>query len=145
MYNTRRLLIKHEKSRHRPTYDRLYKCSRPGCELVEFTDRDRQLEHLATHDEPGRNEFWNRQFRFFYSKIEPWEIRGEVCPLCQHVIEPGWLMLGRHLGRHMEEISFAVIPRPYEEWKFYDDTASGFSAGTMVTNAMRSSRPAMPR
>jgi hypothetical protein len=24
----------------------------------------------------------------------------------------------------MEEISFAVVTRPYEEWKFYEDTIS---------------------
>ena len=29
----------------------------------------------------------------------------------------------------MEEISFAVVSKPYEDWKFYDDTSSGSSAG----------------
>jgi hypothetical protein len=57
------------------------------------------------------------------------ELRGVICPFCQEEIAPGKVMLGRHLGRHMEEISFAVVMRPYEEWKFYDDT---ISTGTRI-------------
>lgn len=43
-------------------------------------------------------------------------------------------MLGRHLGRHMEEISFAVVMKPYEEWKFYDDTVSRVSSNRDVVS-----------
>ena len=28
-----------------------------------------------------------------------------------------------HIGRHMEEIAFAVVRRPYDEWEFYSDSS----------------------
>lgn len=29
----------------------------------------------------------------------------------------------RHVGRHMEEIAFSVVSKPYEEWSFYSDSS----------------------
>lgn len=29
----------------------------------------------------------------------------------------------RHIGRHMEEIAFSVVTKPYEEWEFYSDSS----------------------
>ena len=29
-----------------------------------------------------------------------------------------------HVGRHMEEIAFTVISKPYEDWDFYSDSSS---------------------
>jgi len=29
----------------------------------------------------------------------------------------------KHVGRHMEEIAFAVVRKPYEEWDFYSDSS----------------------
>jgi hypothetical protein len=75
------------------------------------------------------SERWKGLMRFTYRPKES-ELRGVICPLCQEDIAPGQIMLGRHLGRHMEEISFAVVTRPYEEWKFYDDT---IAAGTWIS------------
>ena len=31
---------------------------------------------------------------------------------------------GRHLGRHMEQIAFTVVPKAYEEWEFYSESSS---------------------
>ena len=28
-----------------------------------------------------------------------------------------------HVGRHMEEIAFAVVTKPYEAWDFYSDSS----------------------
>ncbi|CAI6319690.1 unnamed protein product [Periconia digitata] len=47
-----------------------------------------------------------------------------ICPFCKVSLAPGKRVLLRHLGRHMEEISFIVIRRPYQEWDFYKDSAS---------------------
>ena len=33
--------------------------------------------------------------------------------------------LGRHVGRHMEEIAFAIVPKTYEVWEFYSDSSEG--------------------
>ena len=37
---------------------------------------------------------------------------------------------GRHLGRHMEEIAFMVVTKPYEDWDFYSDASSVKYQGT---------------
>ena len=57
------------------------------------------------------------------------------CPFCQESILPGKVPLQRHFGRHLEEIAFAVITKPYEEWKLYDDSSSdGDSAYSPLVN-----------
>lgn len=28
----------------------------------------------------------------------------------------------RHIERHMEEVAFAIVSKPYEEWDFYSDS-----------------------
>jgi hypothetical protein len=33
----------------------------------------------------------------------------------------------RHLGRHMEDISYTVVTKPYEDWEFYNDINSSES------------------
>ena len=30
----------------------------------------------------------------------------------------------RHIERHMEEVAFAIVSKPYEEWDFYSDSSS---------------------
>lgn len=30
----------------------------------------------------------------------------------------------RHICRHMEEIAFTVVTKPYEDWDFYSDASS---------------------
>ena len=30
----------------------------------------------------------------------------------------------RHIERHMDEVAFAVVSKPYEEWDFYSDSTS---------------------
>ena len=34
---------------------------------------------------------------------------------------------GRHVGRHMEEIAFIIVPKAYEEWDFYTDSSASKS------------------
>ena len=29
----------------------------------------------------------------------------------------------KHIGRHMEEIAFAVVRKPYDQWEFYSDSS----------------------
>ena len=31
---------------------------------------------------------------------------------------------GRHVGRHLEEIAFLVVPKAYEDWDFYSDSST---------------------
>lgn len=34
----------------------------------------------------------------------------------------------RHIERHMEEVAFMVVSRPYEEWDFYSDSSANESS-----------------
>ena len=46
------------------------------------------------------------------------------CPFCG---ESNLHVMGsrrRHVERHMEEVAFAVVSKPYEEWDFYSDSTS---------------------
>lgn len=31
---------------------------------------------------------------------------------------------GRHVGQHMEEIAFTVVPKAHEDWEFYSEASS---------------------
>ena len=47
---------------------------------------------------------------------------GIACLFCGEVLsEAGGHEYARHIGRHMEEIAFAVVRKPYEDWEFYSD------------------------
>ncbi len=54
--------------------------------------------------------------------------RGEsfVCIFCGERTEAGKGDNSRrwHVGRHMEEIAFTVVPKAYEEWEFYSESSS---------------------
>lgn len=66
----------------------------------------------------------------FREHVTPTGLTGRVsCPFCQKVF-PKWKTAGRvrHIGRHMEEIAFAVVPKAYEEWEFYSNSSGGQSA-----------------
>lgn len=41
----------------------------------------------------------------------------------------------RHVGHHMEEISFAAVPKAYKEWEFYSESSSGKSDSYKQTKA----------
>ncbi|KAL2043073.1 hypothetical protein N7G274_004133 [Stereocaulon virgatum] len=46
------------------------------------------------------------------------------CVFCGEALPASRTGRGRHIGRHMEEIAFAVVTKPYEAWEFYSDSAS---------------------
>ena len=47
---------------------------------------------------------------------------------------------GRHIGQHMEEIAFTVVPKAYEDWEFYSEASSG-KQSDKCTDANASGRP----
>lgn len=55
------------------------------------------------------------------------------CLFCGVQTRIGGDSRARHLGRHMEEISFALIGTPYKEWDFYSDR----SISSIVRNIIR--------
>ena len=56
--------------------------------------------------------------RFAHGSPEDCVFCGEVL---SRAIRREWV---RHLGRHMEEIAFMIVTKPYEDWDFYSDASS---------------------
>jgi hypothetical protein len=51
-------------------------------------------------------------------------IQGVVtCLFCGTEIAAGEDYRGKHIVRHMEEIAFTVVSKPYEQWEFYSDSS----------------------
>jgi hypothetical protein len=42
-------------------------------------------------------------------------IADSICPFCAEPITGSYKDLTQHLGKHLEEVSFAVVRKPYEE------------------------------
>lgn len=49
---------------------------------------------------------------------------SNICLFCGEEIATTKEDRGRHIGRHMEEIAFTVVSKPYEEWDFYSDSSA---------------------
>ena len=45
-----------------------------------------------------------------------------LCFFCGERLGEGWMKDSIHICRHLEEIAFAVVRKPYEEWDFYSDS-----------------------
>ena len=45
-----------------------------------------------------------------------------ACPFCEEPLPGDVRKRFQHLGRHMEEISFAIVPNNLEDWAFYNDS-----------------------
>lgn len=53
-----------------------------------------------------------------------------TCLFCDEVVYGKPSTRFSHVGRHMEEMAFAIVPRQYEAWEFYSD------AGTSVRSIL---------
>ena len=72
-----------------------------------------------------------------------------TCIFCREVLsETKWSERAVHLGRHMEEIAFSVVTKPYEDWDFYSDNSTKADNAVQVTpysppaNTLPSASPA---
>ena len=53
---------------------------------------------------------------------------GITCRFCGEDLSEVWgHEYARHVGRHMEEIAFAVVTKPYEDWEFYSDCSGKYN------------------
>ena len=84
----------------------------------------------AEKDYPSRSEFVDHEV-FGHEIPDPlWvKFEGVNCPFCGETLQNSATERGRHIGRHMEEIAFAVVTKPYEAWEFYSDSTSDSSLG----------------
>ena len=119
-FDTQRAFIQHEIKKHRST--KFWDCPSSICPR-RFPDKDSLLDHVILKHW-GQLNGKARAQHAFELEYDP-AIEDVLCPFCQEKIKPGGRrVIARHLGQHMERISFAVVTRPYASWKFYDDTAS---------------------
>ena len=52
------------------------------------------------------------------------------CPLCSEELTSSNIHTRfKHVGRHMEDIAFAVVPRQFEDWTFYSESSADSSHG----------------
>ena len=55
----------------------------------------------------------------------PTQENAMTCIFCREVLSAMTRNnRAEHLGRHMEEIAFSVVTKPYEEWEFYSDDST---------------------
>ena len=96
---------------------RPYICSFRNCDLADeqYLSKGKWLAH------ENRYHFTEARFR---AGKEPDELSELLlCPFCGEKTDQGTWARGKHLGRHMEEIAFAVVTKPYEDWDFYSTSS----------------------
>ena len=78
-----------------------------------------------------RAHLYNRHWLKF---IESPPEGSEVCIFSEEglTIADYWENRGRHEARHMEEIAFMVVTKPYEDWDFYSDASSDASSDNLA-------------
>ena len=86
---------------------RPYLCTSRRCKEAEstYTSKGRYAEHMISEHGISIHEM----------------LATAECIFCGENV--GYLS-ARHIGRHMEEIAFAVVAKPYEDWEFYSDPPS---------------------
>ncbi len=99
---------------------RPYVCTVEDCDepTTQFNSRRSYLLHeIRWHElEPGE----------FDSDLQEWKRKENatgVCVFCGEQTGGKNNSRDKHIGRHMEEIAFAVVRKPYEEWDFYSDSS----------------------
>ena len=98
---------------------RPYVCTYPQCDLAMWTY-------------PSKSTF--RRHKKSTHNMSSGGARNidRTCVFCGEQIE-SQLRRFHHLCRHMEEIAFTVVTKPYEDWSFYSDSCSGSSGKTPKT------------
>ncbi len=85
---------------------------------MQFNSRRSHLLHEIRWHELGPGKF--------DSDLLEWKLRENitrVCVFCGEQTGGKNNSREKHIGRHMEEIAFAVVRKPYEEWDFYSDSS----------------------
>jgi uncharacterized C2H2 Zn-finger protein len=113
-YATRKGFATHEARRHRGAHT--YQCF--FCKS-SFWKRSNAVKHLEKSHVIRRPIGGNGLIVVSEKNVEALH-----CPFCNKLIDAGRNYYAQHVGRHLEEISFAVITKPWRKWEFYEETAS---------------------
>ena len=103
-----------------------------------------KLEMAGMRDEPPPNPKYNNgqqlhgasiaDMSMGASKMGPIKVHNDTkCLFCG---ENNLYVEGsrrRHIERHMEEVAFAVVSKPYEEWEFYSEFSATHSSDIELT------------
>ncbi|KAL8821610.1 MAG: hypothetical protein Q9191_007272 [Dirinaria sp. TL-2023a] len=112
---------------------RPYLCTFPDCATPEHTyaSRSSVLNHeILVHELEGQSRDVVIELESHPSKENP-VVENTVhenelaCLFCGEMLRKSMLdERARHIGRHMEEIAFSVVTKPYEDWDFYTDSSA---------------------
>lgn len=105
----------------------------PSVLLYAFTYSTRKhvLGDLCTYpDCATANDLYASRLSFLDHEIMKHELFGLVCrldfacPFCNDMLSRSKNdERARHIGRHVEEIAFSVVTKPYEDWEVYSDSS----------------------
>ena len=103
---------------------RPYVCTHPDCSEAKthYGSRTEMIDH-----ELKKHETFIQDETLRGGLIEPsTKLSDRVsCPFCRKSCPRlDTIERGRHIGRHMEEIAFVVVPTVYEEWEFYSNCSN---------------------
>ena len=87
-----------------------YQCLEDDCPAAETTYS--QLKALRKHYEE------------MHSSARIMLASKYTCLFCEDTLPASIGTRLKHIGRHLEESSFSVLPRQQEDWQFYSDSAS---------------------
>lgn len=116
---------------------RPYLCTFPNCAIANqsYASRAAILDHEVTvHGLERGLEMVAHELETYASAAKPASDKiihreGVACLFCGEVLSKAERdEYARHVGRHLEEIAFAVMTKPYEDWDFYS-VSSGKSQG----------------
>ena len=99
-----------------------YICTFPNCDGTPqtFPSFRQSLSHEILQHETTEYEEMVSTYSKFMTYIREKRRASVVCHFCgKHTIRGE-----KHIGRHMEEVAFAVVTKPYEEWEVYSDSLS---------------------
>ena len=93
-----------------------YLCTFPDCSQADTTYISRRL--YVNHE-------WKTHMKW-KGRVDATKIENSCCPFCQEQLAYfDTRVRGCHIGRHMEEIAFNIVPKPYKDWEFYSDSSHG--------------------
>ena len=103
---------------------RPYICTVEGCRQADeqYTSIKAYLQHeILVHESTGQE--------MSKDNIMAKRRVSISCPFCgmQTVEGTSENSRGPHVGKHIEEIAFTVVPQAYEDWDFYSDSSCDLS------------------
>ena len=106
---------------------RPYLCTYPDCpqSAITYVSRHSLLGHQARAHSSDELKVSSSHSPGGLFKENP----HRICPFCHEVFLDCKPIFdyGSHVGHHLEQIAFAVVSKPYEDWEFYSDSSRAHS------------------